>query len=57
MGWQAILALVLIIPVVLIPVALVWYINFSGIRLALKESRARKANKDKDKKQTVATKV
>ena len=42
MQWQSIVALVIAIPVLLIPVALVWYINAGGIYLALKEARARK---------------
>lgn len=42
MEWQLILALVLVIPVILIPVLLVWYINAGGIALALKEARAKR---------------
>lgn len=38
-----ILALVLAIPVMLIPVALVWYINIGGAIIALKETRERRA--------------
>ena len=43
MAWQTILALVLMVPVILIPVAFVWYINAGGLYIALKEARARKA--------------
>lgn len=43
MQWQSIVALVVAIPVLLIPVALVWYINAGGIYVSLKEARARKA--------------
>ncbi len=43
MEWQVILALVLAIPILLIPVALVWYINIGGIYVAIKEARARRA--------------
>ena len=43
MEWQVILALVLAIPLMLIPVALVWYINIGGIYIAIKEARARRA--------------
>ena len=35
-----ILALVVAIPVVLLPVALVWYINICGIVQAVREARA-----------------
>ena len=38
-----ILALIVMIPVMLIPVALVWYINIGGIALAAKEAREKKA--------------
>ncbi len=42
-----IIALVLAIPVMLIPVALVWYINIGGITLAIKEARERRALEQK----------
>ena len=41
MTWQIILALVLAIPVMLIPVALIWYINVGGIYVMLKETHRR----------------
>ncbi len=43
-----ILALVFAIPLMLIPVALVWYINIGGIYAAIKEARARKAVAEKE---------
>ncbi|MFH0769036.1 MAG: hypothetical protein V1932_05670 [Chloroflexota bacterium] len=42
MEWQVIIALALAIPILLIPVGLVWYTNISGIYAAIKESRARR---------------
>lgn len=45
MEWQVILALVLAIPVVLIPAALIWYINVGGIYLAIKEARERRVSR------------
>ncbi len=56
MEWQVILALILAIPVMLIPVALIWYINAGGIRLAIKEARERRAvqAKQTEKVATVA---
>jgi hypothetical protein len=39
MEWQVILALVLAIPVLLIPVALIWYINIGGVVHAAREAR------------------
>ncbi len=43
MEWQFIVALVIAIPVILFPAALVWYMNFGGIVKALKETRVEKA--------------
>lgn len=49
MNALTILALVLAVPVVLVPVAFVWYINAGGIAAALKEARERKARKATEK--------
>lgn len=43
MAGQIILALVLAVPVILFPVALVWYMNVGGIYAAIKEARERRA--------------
>ncbi|MGD9118541.1 MAG: hypothetical protein PVJ08_07425 [Dehalococcoidia bacterium] len=43
MEWQIIVALVIAIPIILLPVALIWYINIGGIYSAIKEARARRA--------------
>jgi len=40
MEWQIIVALVLAIPILLIPVVFVWYLNVGGIYAAIKERRA-----------------
>lgn len=40
MEWQVILALAIIVPVVLIPVLFVWYLNIGGIYAAIRERRA-----------------
>ena len=37
MEWQLILALVIAIPIILIPVVLVWYLNIGGIYAAIRE--------------------
>ena len=50
MEWQVIVALVLIIPVILIPVAFVWYLNLGGIHAVLKEARERRAVREKELK-------
>ena len=41
-GWQVALALALVLPIVLVPAALIWYINIGGIYAAIKEARVRK---------------
>ena len=48
MEWQIIVALVIAIPIILFPVALIWYINIGGIYLAIKEARARRAAHKKE---------
>jgi len=40
--WQAVLALVVILPVVLFPAAFVWYLNVGGVYAAVKEARRRR---------------
>ncbi len=37
MEWQLILALVIVIPIILIPAMLVWYLNMGGIYAAIRE--------------------
>ena len=39
MEWQVILVLVLAVPVILFPVAFVWYLNIGGIYAAIREKR------------------
>jgi len=45
MSWQVIVALVIAIPVVLLPVAFVWFLNTGGVFAALRERRAQKNTK------------
>lgn len=40
MSWQIIVAMVVMIPVILLPVAFIWYLNMGGIYAAIKEARA-----------------
>jgi hypothetical protein len=47
MEWQIIVALAIVIPVVLIPVLFVWYLNIGGIYAAIKEARARRVVTEK----------
>ena len=47
MEWQFILALVIVIPVILIPVALVWFLNVSGIYAVIRDTRRRRITRQK----------
>jgi hypothetical protein len=43
MEWQFIVALVVMIPVILLPVAFVWYLNLGGVFAAMRRARKEKA--------------
>jgi len=43
MEWQIILALVVVAPLILLPAALIWYIQIGGIYAAVKAVRQRAA--------------
>ena len=43
MEGQIITALVLAIPITLIPAAVIWYLNIGGLAQAIREARAKKA--------------
>ena len=45
MEWQFIVAMVVIIPVILLPVAFVWYLNLGGLYVAVREARRRRASR------------
>lgn len=53
MNALTILALVLAIPVLLIPVAFVWYINIGGILAAMREAREKRATRKATEKTDV----
>ena len=53
MEWWIILALVLAIPVILVPVALVWYFNASGIFTVIRETRKRRIARERRLRETV----
>lgn len=42
MEWEFVVALVLAIPVILFPAALVWYLQIGGMYTAIKEARERR---------------
>jgi hypothetical protein len=46
MEWGFIVALVLAVPIILFPVAFVWYLNIGGIYAAVKEARKRRAARE-----------
>ena len=56
MEWQIIVALVIAIPVILFPVALIWYINMGGIMTAIKAAWARRSAHEKGIKESVKAK-
>ena len=43
MEWQFIVALVVMIPIILLPVAFVWYLNLGGVWAAMRKTRKAKA--------------
>ena len=43
MEWYIVLAIILCIPIVLLPVAFIWYINISGIYTVIRETIRRRA--------------
>jgi hypothetical protein len=43
MEWQIIVALVVMIPVILLPVAFVWFLNLGGFAAITKRARERRA--------------
>ncbi len=45
MSWQVIVALVIAVPVVMLPVAFVWFLNTGGVLAGLKARRAQKMAK------------
>ncbi len=45
MQWEFVVALILAVPVILFPVAFVWYINIGGIVHAVREAKAAREKK------------
>ena len=46
MEWQVIVALVIAIPIVMLPVAFIWYLNIGGTMAAYKDARQRRAARE-----------
>ena len=56
MQWQLIVALVVAIPIILFPVAYVWYLNLGGVYAAVKEARAKRVAEKRGAKVEVVAK-
>ena len=56
MQWEIVVALVVAIPIILFPVAFVWYLNVGGIYTAIKEARARRVARQKGVGETAKVK-
>ena len=50
---EAIIAIVIAVPVILFPVAFIWFINISGLWTVWKESRAREKRRVKARKEAL----
>jgi hypothetical protein len=46
MEWPIILVIVIAIPIILLPVAFVWYLNIAGIYSSMKEARKERAARE-----------
>ena len=54
MAWQILVAMFIVIPIILLPVAIVWYLNSGRILTAIKEMRERQvAHQGNDQEVTV----
>jgi len=49
MNWQIFIAMIVAIPIILLPVACIWYLNIGGIFNNVKSSIARRNGKNKNK--------
>ncbi|MBN1161092.1 MAG: hypothetical protein JXA17_04000 [Dehalococcoidales bacterium] len=48
MEWQIIIAILIAIPIIIFPVALIWYLNLGGIVTAVKEARMKRTLREKE---------
>lgn len=55
MHWEFIVALVIAIPIILFPVAVIWYLNVGGIYTAVRERRKRRAACEQERNMAAAT--
>ena len=54
MHWEFIVALIIAIPVILFPVAFIWYLNVGGIYAAVREARKKRAAREQEKMMATA---
>ncbi len=55
MHWEFIVALIIAIPIILFPVAFIWYLNVGGIYAAVREARKRRAAREQQKGMAAVT--
>ena len=55
MHWEFIVALIIAIPIILFPVAFIWYLNVGGIYAAVRQARKRRAAQEQQKRIAVVT--
>jgi len=53
MEWQMVVALIIAVPLIIFPAALVWYLNVSGIFTVWRESRARGKRRARARKEAL----
>ncbi len=46
MEWQIVVALVIAIPIILFPVAFVWFLNVGGLSAAAREAREKRVARE-----------
>ena len=55
MHWEFIVALIIAIPIILFPVAFIWYLNVGGIYAAVREARKRRSAQEQQKRMSAVT--
>jgi hypothetical protein len=54
MQWQIIVAIVLAVPVILFPIAFVWFLNIGGLSAAAREVRAKRTIEKPEKAKSLS---
>ena len=50
MQWEFIIALLIAVPIILLPAAFIWYLNIGGIYVAIREALKRRATQQQQTK-------